>query len=48
VDHFLEKYNREANRKVTIVPRDVLDTLVAYSWPEMCASWKTASRGPWS
>jgi len=33
VDHFLEKYNREANRKVTIVPRDVLDTLVAYSWP---------------
>ena len=33
VDHFLEKYNREANRKVTHVPREVLDTLLAYSWP---------------
>ncbi len=33
VDHFLEKYNREANRKVTKVPRKVLDALLAYSWP---------------
>jgi transcriptional regulator with PAS, ATPase and Fis domain len=33
VDHFLEKYNREANRHVTRVPRDVLDRLLAYSWP---------------
>jgi transcriptional regulator with PAS, ATPase and Fis domain len=33
VDHFLEKYNREANRQVTRVPRKVLDALVAYSWP---------------
>jgi DNA-binding NtrC family response regulator len=33
VDHFLEKYNREANRKVTKVPRKVLDILLAYSWP---------------
>jgi transcriptional regulator with PAS, ATPase and Fis domain len=33
VDHFLEKYNREANRQVTQVPREVLDTLLAYSWP---------------
>ncbi len=33
VDHFLEKYNHEANRKVTVVPRNVLDTLLAYSWP---------------
>jgi len=33
VDHFLEKYNREANRKVTKVPRKVLDVLLAYSWP---------------
>jgi transcriptional regulator with PAS, ATPase and Fis domain len=33
VDHFLEKYNRDANRKVTIVPREALDALLAYSWP---------------
>ncbi|MBN1567367.1 MAG: sigma 54-interacting transcriptional regulator [Acidobacteria bacterium] len=33
VDHFLEKYNREANRHVTKVPRKILDTLLAYSWP---------------
>ena len=33
VDHFLEKYNREANRQVTRVPREVLDKFMAYSWP---------------
>jgi transcriptional regulator with PAS, ATPase and Fis domain len=33
VDHFLEKYNREANRQVTRMPREVLDLLLAYSWP---------------
>jgi transcriptional regulator with PAS, ATPase and Fis domain len=33
VDHFLEKYNREANRQVTRVPREVMDKLLAYSWP---------------
>ena len=33
VDHFLEKYNREANRQVTQMPREVLDALLAYSWP---------------
>jgi transcriptional regulator with PAS, ATPase and Fis domain len=33
VDHFLEKYNREAGRKVTHVPREVLDVLLAHSWP---------------
>ncbi len=33
VDHFLEKYNREAERQVTHVPREVLDALLAYSWP---------------
>jgi transcriptional regulator with PAS, ATPase and Fis domain len=33
VDHFLEKYNREAGRQVTHVPREVLDVLLAYSWP---------------
>jgi DNA-binding NtrC family response regulator len=33
VDHFLEKYNREANRQVTRVPREVLDRFMAYSWP---------------
>jgi len=33
VDHFLEKYNREANRHVTQVPREILDLLLAYSWP---------------
>ncbi len=33
VDHFLEKYNREADRQVTRVPREVLDKFMAYSWP---------------
>jgi transcriptional regulator with PAS, ATPase and Fis domain len=33
VDHFLEKYNREADRAVTEVPREVLDALLNYSWP---------------
>jgi len=33
VDHFLEKYNREADRQVVHVPREVLDLLSAYSWP---------------
>jgi len=33
VDHFLEKYNREENRRVTKIPRKVLDVLLAYSWP---------------
>ena len=33
VDHFLEKYNKEANRKVTEVPREVLNTLLAHPWP---------------
>jgi transcriptional regulator with PAS, ATPase and Fis domain len=33
VDHFLEKYNREAGRQVTIVPRETLDILLAYAWP---------------
>jgi transcriptional regulator with PAS, ATPase and Fis domain len=33
VDHFLEKYNKEANRQVTEVPREVLDLLLAHSWP---------------
>lgn len=33
VDHFLEKYNKEANRQVIEVPREVLDALLAYSWP---------------
>jgi transcriptional regulator with PAS, ATPase and Fis domain len=33
VDHFLEKYSREENRKVTTVPKEVMDSLLAYSWP---------------
>ncbi len=33
VDHFLEKYNREAGRNVTRVPREAMDALLAYSWP---------------
>ncbi len=33
VDHFLEKYNREAGRRVFVVPRETLDALLAYSWP---------------
>jgi transcriptional regulator with PAS, ATPase and Fis domain len=33
VDHFLEKYNREAGRHVSVVPRETLDALLAYSWP---------------
>lgn len=33
VDHFLEKYNREEGRRVTRVPREVMDKLMSYSWP---------------
>jgi two-component system NtrC family response regulator len=33
VDHFLEKYSLESGRRVTRMPREVLDLLVAYSWP---------------
>jgi len=33
VGHFLEKYNREAARNVTRIPRKVMDALLAYSWP---------------
>jgi transcriptional regulator with PAS, ATPase and Fis domain len=33
VDHFLEKYNREENRHVTHVSREVLDAFMVYSWP---------------
>lgn len=33
VDHFLEKYNREANRHVSQMPREVLDLLLAHTWP---------------
>lgn len=33
VDHFLEKYNREANRQVALESREVLDQLLKYSWP---------------
>ena len=37
VDHFLEKYNREANRQVTQVPREVLDALLASFVAGKCA-----------
>jgi len=32
VNHFLEKYNRENEKKVTKISRDVLDLLLDYSW----------------
>jgi Nif-specific regulatory protein len=33
VDHFLEKYNRENDKRVTKISRQVLDLLLAYPWP---------------
>ena len=33
LDYFLEKYNREAGRQVMRASREVLDRLLAYSWP---------------
>jgi transcriptional regulator with PAS, ATPase and Fis domain len=33
VDYFLEKYSREAGRRVMRASREVLDQLLAYSWP---------------
>jgi DNA-binding NtrC family response regulator len=33
VDHFLERYNAESGRQVTRVPREVMDALLAHSWP---------------
>jgi transcriptional regulator with PAS, ATPase and Fis domain len=33
VDHFLEKYNAESGRQVTRGHREVMDALLAHSWP---------------
>jgi transcriptional regulator with PAS, ATPase and Fis domain len=33
LDYFLEKYNHEAGRQVARASREVLDRLLAYSWP---------------
>ncbi len=33
VNHFLGKYNKENDRKVTKLSRDVLDLLIEYPWP---------------
>ncbi len=33
VDHFLEKFNRENNKKVTRLSQQVLDLLLEYPWP---------------
>jgi transcriptional regulator with GAF, ATPase, and Fis domain len=33
VDHFLEKYNRENDKKVTKMSKEVLDLLLEYPWP---------------
>jgi len=33
VDHFLERYNRLNEKKVTRISREVLDLLVRYPWP---------------
>ncbi len=33
VEHFLEKYNKEYNKKVTKMSREVLDALIEYPWP---------------
>ena len=33
IDHFLQRYNRENNRDLRKVSRDVLNTLMRYPWP---------------
>jgi len=33
IDHFLEKYNREYDKRIAPFPRDVMDLLVSYPWP---------------
>ncbi len=33
IDHFLDRYNRENQRSVSRISRDVLNTLLRYPWP---------------
>lgn len=33
IDHFLDRYNRENQRSVSKISRDVLNTLLRYPWP---------------
>ena len=33
IDHFLDRYNRENQRHVSTISRDVLNTLLRYPWP---------------
>ena len=33
IDHFLDRYNRENNRDLRKISRDVLNTLLRYPWP---------------
>jgi len=33
IDHFLDRYNRENQRNVKTISRDVLNTLLRYPWP---------------
>ncbi len=33
IDHFLQQYNRENNRNVHAISRDVMNTLLRYPWP---------------
>ncbi|MEE9404386.1 MAG: sigma-54 dependent transcriptional regulator, partial [Algisphaera sp.] len=33
IDHFLDRYNRENQRNVSKISRDVLNTLLRYPWP---------------
>jgi len=33
VDHLLHKINIELHKKVTQIPKDVMDALIAYAWP---------------
>jgi len=33
IDHFLDRYNRENQRSVSTISRDVLNTLLRYPWP---------------
>ncbi len=33
IDHFLDRYNRENQRKLRKISRDVLNTLLRYPWP---------------
>jgi hypothetical protein len=48
VDHFIEKFARQAQRPLEGIEPEALDALFNYRWPETSGSWNTPSSGPYT